>query len=226
MLTESFFAIGASLAALANVETALRFPPHVLDPTTRIPLLGPIRRQTLDRAVQRNGAASVAMTWDMVRDDALQAFIVATWGGYTTASKALYASWLDESGHFSPFAVTLERPLQGEHYTLSNGWVQQLRIPGYGWTLQSATKSANYTVTASDRLLYVDTTSGNVTLALPAAATPGAYTLFSAVKTAAGNNLVLDPNGSELIDGASTKTITALNARVDFYSDGTAWHTL
>lgn len=197
----------------------------MLEPATRIPYLRPIRRQALDLSIQRNGAIVAPMLWSFVRDAELQAFILMTWGDWTTASKPLYASWLGEDKRFNPYAVTLERPLQGEHYTLQGIWARELRIPGYGWTLQRLAKSANYTVTASDRLIDVDTSGGDVTLTLPSAATPQPYTIFSFVKTSASNNLVLDPNGSELIDGAATKTITSAG-RTDIYSTGTAWRTL
>lgn len=226
-MPESLFAIGASLAALENVETPLGFAPHVLQPGSAIPLVGPRRRQTLDRAVQRNGAINVAMQWSMLRKSALLDWIVATWGDYLTASKALYASWWDETGHYSPFAVTLERPVENEHYRVVNGtWVADVRVPGWGWTLQKVAKSGDYTVTTSDRLIEVDTSGGDVTLTLPAASAPNPYTVFSFVVVTAGNDLILDGDGAETIDGDATKTLTALNARADLYSTGAAWITI
>jgi len=225
-MPQFYFAIDATLAALKNVETVVTHPPHVL-PQQRIPLLGPVRKQTLDKAVHRVGSINVDMQWDLMFLADLNTFILTEWGDYLTASKALYASWLDESGHYSPFSVTLERPVEGEHYTVADPvHVRELRVPGYAWTLQSVTKTSNYSVTTSDRLIYVDTSGGSVTLTLPAAASMNPYTVFSFVKTSASNNLVLDGNGAETIDGAATKTLTALNVRADLYSTGSAWISL
>lgn len=225
-MADCYFAIGTSLAALANVETIVSYPPHVL-PDGAIPLVAPVRRRTLDQAVQRNGAIRAEARWDLFSQDDLNALILHIFGDYTTASKAYYASWLDETGHYSPFAVTFERPVVSEHYQITiGGWRREIVMPGWNWTPQSATKTANYTVTTSDRLVYADTSGGNVTLTLPAAATPNANTVFSFVKTSASNTLTLDGDGSETIDGAATKAVTTLNARVDLYSTGSTWISL
>lgn len=228
-MTYCYFALGTSLATLKNVETYFDGPPHVLAEGSdhRIPLLGPNRTKTMDKALSRSGDITMPLQWDGFLFADFNVFVPAIWGNWTTSFAAAYASWMDESGHYSPFSVTLERPVSGEHYRNVNGIIgQKLVIPADAWTLQSVSKSTNYTVTTSDRLIYVDTSGGSVTLALPAAATPNTYTIFSAVKTSASNSLIVDPNGAELIDGASTKTVTAINARLDFYSDGSAWHTI
>ena len=224
-----YFAIGASLAALKNVEITLDYPPHVLDDSVdrRIPLLGPSRERTLDGALSRQGNVEVNMQWDLVTMSGHNTLVPLLWGDWLTASAALYASWLDESGHYSPFSVTLERPVSGEHYKNTNGlYLQNYTIPGYKWTLQTVTKAASYTVTTSDRLIYVDTSGASRTMTLPAASAPQPFTVFSFVKTSASNNMVIDGDGSELIDGATTKTLTALNARADIYSDGSAWYSV
>ena len=91
---------------------------------------------------------------------------------------------------------------------------------------QELTKTANYTVTTSDRFIYANTASGSITFALPAVAGVTPYTVYSFVKSSASNNMVLDGNGGELVAGATTLTKTALNARVDIYTDNVAWYTV
>jgi hypothetical protein len=81
--------------------------------------------------------------------------------------------------------------------------------------------STNTTLTADDHTVGVDTTAGNVTVTLPPAATvPGQ--LFEVKKALGGNNVILDGDAAEPIDGAATQTITALNGTLSVRSRGTA----
>lgn len=225
-MVDAYFALGTSLAALANVETITEYAPHVL-PTQVIPLQGPVVRRVLSGATVRNGAVDMPMQWDVMKLSALRALLTTYWG-YTTASANLYASWLDETGHYSPFSVTVARPYSGSDYQINDSmWARQIVLTAFNWTLQSVTKTANYTVTTSDRLIYCDTTSGSITLTLPAASAPGANTVFSFIKTAAGNTLTVQRAGGDTIDGTTNVSVTAVNARVDVISDGvSAWVTI
>lgn len=225
-MVDAYFALGTSLAALANVEVLTGYAPHVL-PTQTIPLQGPAVRRVLSGAVVRNGAVIVPMQWDIMTLSALRTLLTTYWG-YDTASASLYASWLDETGHYSPFAVTVSRPYPGDDYQINDQtWARQISLTAYNWTLQSVTKTSDYTVTISDRLVYADTTSGNIVLTLPAANAVNANTVFSAVKTAAGNTLTVQRAGADTVNGGTNTTATALNARIDVISDGvSAWVTI
>lgn len=77
--------------------------------------------------------------------------------------------------------------------------------------------------TASNRITLIDTTSGNVTVALPPAAGANTGRRMTFKKTVAANSAILDPNASETIDGATTKTATAQYAAMTVVSDGTTW---
>lgn len=225
-MPDCYFALGTTLAGLANVETLTGFAPHVL-PAQAIPLQGPRAQRTLSGAVVRSGAVNVPLLWDIMTLAALRNLLTTYWG-YSTASANLYASWLDETGHYSPFAVTVSRPYPGDGYQVNDqAWAKEITLAGHNWTLQSVTKSANYTVTTSDRLVYGNTGSGNVTLTLPAASAPGANTVFSFVKTSASNTLTVQRAGGDTINGGTSVSLSALNARVDVVSDGSsAWVTI
>jgi hypothetical protein len=167
-MPDCYFALGTTLAALANVETITEYAPHVL-PTQVIPLQGPAARRVLSGAVVRAGAVTMPMQWDVMKLSALRTLLTTYWS-YTTASANLYASWLDETGNYSPFAVTVSRPYPGDDYQINDQtWARQISLTAYNWTLQSVTKTSAYTVTTSDRLVYANTTSGSITLTLPAA---------------------------------------------------------
>jgi hypothetical protein len=85
----------------------------------------------------------------------------------------------------------------------------------------TATKSADYTVLTTDRGTLFDCTS-NLTLSLPAAATAAAS--FSFIAKANGASVIIDPSSTELIDGASTVTLTTGQAAL-VVCTGTAWKT-
>lgn len=221
-----YFAIGTTLANMANLEITLpnEPPPTVLD-GRRIPLLGPAAQRTLDQSVHRHGAVNVPVRIDVMRQTSLDTFITTYFSNYLTASAALYASWLDETGHYSPFSVTLERPYEGVHYRVVDGVnVRDLEIPGYKWTLQTNTENSSTTITTSERYTESDTTAGAVVLTLPAANAVTPYTIYSAKKTGGGNALSFTRAGSDTIDGGTSLTITT---REDIYSDGvSAWFSL
>ncbi|MBL7701639.1 MAG: hypothetical protein JNM14_05285 [Ferruginibacter sp.] len=88
------------------------------------------------------------------------------------------------------------------------------------------TKTANYTATASDYTIICNNTSGGITISLPAAS--GAAGRVYAIKKVSGtlNNVTIDPNGSETIDGASTRILTLQYEAALIQCDGTNWYIL
>lgn len=85
------------------------------------------------------------------------------------------------------------------------------------------TKSANYTVIASDRGEIIQCTA-TLELALTAAATLGASFSFVVNNTGSGT-VTINPNGTELIDGQATKVIGGNQSAV-IYCDGTGFYTV
>jgi hypothetical protein len=83
-----------------------------------------------------------------------------------------------------------------------------------------------YTVLTSDYYIGCDSSSGAITLALPAAATAGpgkTYMIKDETGAAATNEIIIDGNGSETIDGQTTKELTSDYVAVGVYSDGFNW---
>ena len=228
-MPEHYFAIGATLAAMVNIETLISTPPTVLLEYggAPMPLMGSTGRRALSGRLRRDGYAIGAWGFPVMDDgvDELTDLTLALTGALTTASRARYVSTMDTSGHYSPFLVTVDAPYVGETADITlHEHVRAVRVPLVGGVLQSATKAGNYTQTTSDRLLYVDTSGGSRTITLFAVASAALNTVYSFVKTSASNSLILDGNSSETIDAATTKTVTALNARVDLITtNGTTW---
>ncbi|MBB3315105.1 hypothetical protein FHT77_000947 [Rhizobium sp. BK181] len=87
--------------------------------------------------------------------------------------------------------------------------------------LRFLTKAANYNLAADDRWTLIECTAG-LTLNLPAASVAGNG--FAFMPKANGGTVTLDPNGAELIDGASN-VVLADGDFVIVECDGVAWHT-
>lgn len=83
-------------------------------------------------------------------------------------------------------------------------------------------KTANYTAVETDEVIFVDTTSGAVTIALPAAASVVGVHYFI-MKTAGGNDVTINPDGSEEINDSSTLTLSNVNEGAWIVSNGTEW---
>lgn len=84
-------------------------------------------------------------------------------------------------------------------------------------------KTGAYTLTANDSVILADATGGAFTLTLPAVAgTSG--TVYDIKRLNSGaNNVTIDANGAELVEGATTYVLTAANQSVTIISNGSAW---
>jgi len=82
-----------------------------------------------------------------------------------------------------------------------------------------------YTMLAADIIMEVDASSGAVEIDLVAAASYAKrYVIIKC--TDSTNNVTIDPNGAETIDGASSKVLYEDDQCIMIYSDGTNWQTL
>lgn len=97
-------------------------------------------------------------------------------------------------------------------------------LPTGGALLPVTSKTANYTATDSDYFIKVDSTSGAVTITLPAASGRTGKVLVIKKIDASANNVVVDGNASETIDGATTLTWNTQYASYSIFCDGTGWN--
>lgn len=85
------------------------------------------------------------------------------------------------------------------------------------------TETGNYTATAHDMVILVDTSGGAVTVTLPAVAgTEGRSYVIKKITTDA-NAVTVDGDSGDLIDGATTYVITAPYESITILSTGSAW---
>lgn len=90
------------------------------------------------------------------------------------------------------------------------------------------TKSGAYTVVAGDvgKMLACDATSGPLTVTLLAAATAGDGFTIAVKKTDNANNVTIDGDGTETIDGSTTKVISAQHDTYFLTCDGSNWQVI
>ncbi len=97
-------------------------------------------------------------------------------------------------------------------------------------SLQSAIESMQdvrtvtgaYTATAADETILANATGGAFTVTLPPAAGLVGKR-FTIKRTSASNNVVVDGNGSETIDGAGTKQLGSQHSFITIACDGSNW---
>lgn len=99
------------------------------------------------------------------------------------------------------------------------------KSPAYSDAERVVAKSADYTVSTSDRIIEVTTGAADKTMTLPAAANMTGISLtFVKVDNGAGK-VVLDGNGAETINGSATNNeIDTQYDSLTIYSNGTTWY--
>lgn len=113
----------------------------------------------------------------------------------------------------------------------TNNVLKQRNAANSAWrirgTLDTAcvlAKTGTYTIALADFGKVIDATSGTWSLGLLAAATAGdGYTI--GVRNSGSGTITIDPDSSELIDGASTLALAAGQSCL-LYCNGTAWKTV
>jgi hypothetical protein len=89
-------------------------------------------------------------------------------------------------------------------------------------------KTTTYTVVASDfsKFLTLDTTTGDATINLPAASTVGAGFYIDFQKIVNLNEVIIDPDSTETINGQSTYTVYCKDSGGRIICNGSNWNLL
>lgn len=110
---------------------------------------------------------------------------------------------------------------------VDNAYRKQTRatfLAGIGGFLNVNTYAVNTTADINnDDVMLINAAGGNVTVALPAAATADGKVFYIKKVDATGNQVIIDANGSELIDGALTVNTVVQYESFTITSDGTNW---
>jgi hypothetical protein len=93
---------------------------------------------------------------------------------------------------------------------------------GGSFGMQVTEVSADATLDETHNVVVSNTSGGDVTLTLPAASTCSGR-IYYFVKTNAANSLIIDGNGTETINGSTTKSYTNIYSRLTIVSNGADW---
>lgn len=90
--------------------------------------------------------------------------------------------------------------------------------------LAVVSKTTTYTATASDQVILCSASGGAWSLTLPTAVGITGKTYFIKKTDSSANAVTIDGNGTETIDGATTKAISTQYDAYTIVSDGANWH--
>jgi len=120
-------------------------------------------------------------------------------------------------------------PTAGANATLTNSyafWAQTGVSKFAGLGLGITTKvfgDSPYTVLASDCTILADATAGAITVNLPAAANNTGRVITVKKIDSSANEVTIDPNGAETLDGATTQSIGVQYTAYTMQCDGSNW---
>lgn len=130
-----------------------------------------------------------------------------------------------DSSHYNPLVVkftdhsgtsTEKLKVRADGRTIING--------SLSWHITSV--SSNTTLTAADGTVIVDATGGAVTINLPDASTVEGIIYVIKKVDASANNVTIDGNGSQTIDGSLTKATNVQYKSFQIQALGSSWYIL
>ena len=99
-------------------------------------------------------------------------------------------------------------------------------LTSYGLCENIKTLTSNYTLTTTDYTVLFDATAGSITALLPSASVNNKRIYFIKKIDSSSNAVIIDANGSELIDGSTYKSITIQNVSYSIHCNGIGWYIL
>jgi hypothetical protein len=108
-------------------------------------------------------------------------------------------------------------------YSLTSGGTET-QVGASPSALAVTSKTANYTATGTDDVILVDSSGGDFTITLPAAASnSGKVFYIKKTNTGCADKVTIDGNASETIDGATTTTVNTEGETLVIVCDGSNW---
>lgn len=217
-MSTAYYAVasGHDATTLTRFTTLYRLPPTVINGGQPVPTLGPVRRVALSGRTTFNGNLTALLYWGPAYKTGFADIIAATLGSLYQTDKAVTLVLRNEAWEWMTYNAYLSKPQVGENFEYRlGGNVSGLGIPVNILAPTVATFTSNTTLTSSQRHVRGDTSSGNVTLTLPAASGT-TNVMFHIRKTSASNTLTVQ-------GGAINEALTALDATLMAYSDGANW---
>ena len=105
-------------------------------------------------------------------------------------------------------------------YDVATGkWIN---LPSLSLNIKTITE--DYTVLSNDRVILCDTSTGNIVVTLPAAATNGESNIYiKKIDTSEDNTVTIEPADEELLDGETNTIIYVPYTSLHIVCNGTSW---
>lgn len=104
-----------------------------------------------------------------------------------------------------------------------DGYFDNIHTSGAVYDWNSIVVTSDYTASASDFIL-ADASAGNITITLPAPV-DGAKVAVKKIDSSA-NTIIINPHGTETIDGSTSLTLSTQYESYYLCSDGNNWYIL
>lgn len=101
---------------------------------------------------------------------------------------------------------------------------QQINSVADGYIFAPVAITASYTVNYNDSIILANATGGAITVTLPAANEMTQKRIVVIKTDASANNVTLDGNGTETINGSATYALTTQYAKVEITAYNGAWY--
>lgn len=128
-------------------------------------------------------------------------------------------------GQESPNVLRVDKDLNVKNQFIVNNIEAHNRL---GSKINGKSVDASYRIQLTDFLISVTNVATARTITLPSPTVAGPFKIFivkDASGSAATTNITISPNGSEVIDGDTTKVITSNFGIVGLYTDSVNWFT-
>lgn len=133
---------------------------------------------------------------------------------------------LSSTGPFSAIASQAQAEAGTDNTTGMTPLRTLQTIQEHALVLALTTKNTDYTILSTDSTIICNASTVNLTMTLPAAGTVTNQIYNIKKADATVYTIIVDGNGSETIDGASTFTLTSQWECITVQSDGSNWFIL
>lgn len=177
---------------------------------------------TTNAGIGLGGSATIDIVTDGIQTDELDLSITPTWTGAHTFDAAQV--WQEVTTPSTPGAGYNRAYFKSDdflHVLASDGTERRV-----GTHLVTASVSANYTTAGEDAIFVDPSGTGGVTITLASADVQDGFgtMIMDAGQSAGANPITIATEGTETIDGGSSKVIDNDSSQLRLETDGTNWY--
>jgi hypothetical protein len=174
----------------------------------------------------------ISVNWDTVNTSTVSELLAGSIYSFLPANANTGASTINVNG----LGVETIKRSDGEDLQpgdITTSKIAIIMFDGTNFILQNpqklapeftlVSKTANYTASPADRIILVDASAGAITITLPTAVGIQGKPYTIKKIDSSNNNVTVDGDGAETIDGATTYLLYAQNDFIEIISDNSNW---